>query len=87
MEKKKWLYLELLLNIYRSRLTDCWKHDENSRPDSSQVVKNLFEIIISDANFKNETPQLLPHNVTDEVISIGLKKLNIAWKRYHAIIE
>ncbi|RHZ84355.1 hypothetical protein Glove_83g97 [Diversispora epigaea] len=30
-----------------------------------------------DANFKNETPQLLPHNVTDEVISIGLKKLNM----------
>ncbi|RHZ66076.1 hypothetical protein Glove_309g46 [Diversispora epigaea] len=62
---------------YKEIYTDCWKHDSNSRPDSSQVVKNLSEIIISDANFKNETPQSQLYNVTDEIISVRLEKLDI----------
>ncbi|RHZ86274.1 hypothetical protein Glove_52g34 [Diversispora epigaea] len=34
---------------YKEIYTDCWRHDGNSRPDISQVVKNLSEIIIRDA--------------------------------------
>ncbi|RHZ89085.1 hypothetical protein Glove_19g297 [Diversispora epigaea] len=62
---------------YKEIYFDCWKHNGNSRPDISQVVKNLSEIIISDASFKNEIPQSQLHNVTDEIISVKLEKLNI----------
>ncbi|RHZ66044.1 hypothetical protein Glove_309g20 [Diversispora epigaea] len=62
---------------YKEIYTDCWKHDENSRPEISQVLKNLSEIIISDTSFENKTPQSQPHNVTDEIISVKLEKLNI----------
>ncbi|RHZ66095.1 hypothetical protein Glove_309g34 [Diversispora epigaea] len=62
---------------YKEIYTDCWKPNGNSRPDISQVVKNLSEIIISDANFKNETFQSQPHNVTDEIISVKSEKPNI----------
>ncbi|RHZ83547.1 hypothetical protein Glove_91g142 [Diversispora epigaea] len=40
-----------------------------TRDDISQVVKNLSEIIISDASFENETPQSQPQNIMDEIIS------------------
>ncbi|RHZ66067.1 hypothetical protein Glove_309g17 [Diversispora epigaea] len=56
---------------YKEIYTDCWKHDGNLRPGISQVVKNLSEIIISDI------PQSQPHNVTDEITSVKLVKLNI----------
>ncbi|CAG8822470.1 5732_t:CDS:1, partial [Dentiscutata erythropus] len=46
-------------------------------PDISQVFKNLFEINISDESFENETSQSQPHNVTDEIISVKLEKLNV----------
>ncbi|RHZ88304.1 hypothetical protein Glove_23g165 [Diversispora epigaea] len=58
---------------YEEIYTDCWKHNGNSRPDSSQVAKNLSEIIIFDTSFENETPQSQPHNVTD----VKLENLNI----------
>ncbi|RHZ80902.1 hypothetical protein Glove_130g202 [Diversispora epigaea] len=61
---------------YKEIYTDCWKHNGNSRPNISQVVKNLSEIIISDASFENETQSRSP-NVTDEIISVKLEKLNI----------
>ncbi|RHZ77230.1 hypothetical protein Glove_184g107 [Diversispora epigaea] len=50
---------------YKEIYTDCWKHNGNSRPDISQVVKNLSEIIISDASVEFGTPQSQPYNVTD----------------------
>ncbi|RHZ66078.1 hypothetical protein Glove_309g49 [Diversispora epigaea] len=62
---------------YKEIYTDCWKHNGNSRPDISQVVKNLSEIVIPDASIENETPQSRPHNVADEIISFKLEKLNI----------
>ncbi|RHZ85878.1 hypothetical protein Glove_59g12 [Diversispora epigaea] len=62
---------------YKEIYNDCWKHNGNSRPDISQVVKNLSEIIISDASFENETLQSQPQNVTDEIISVKSEKLNI----------
>ncbi|RHZ64392.1 hypothetical protein Glove_325g9 [Diversispora epigaea] len=54
---------------YKETYTDCWKHNGNSRPGISQVVKNLSEIIISDSSFKNATSQSQPYNFIDEVIS------------------
>ncbi|RHZ87930.1 hypothetical protein Glove_29g139 [Diversispora epigaea] len=62
---------------YKEIYTDCWKHNGNLRPDILQVVKNLSEIIISDSSFKKEIPQSQFHNVTDEIISVKLEKLNI----------
>ncbi|RHZ84314.1 hypothetical protein Glove_83g89 [Diversispora epigaea] len=59
---------------YEEIYTDCWNHNGNSRPDISQVVKNLSEIIISDAKVEFETPQLRPYNVTDEIITVQLEK-------------
>ncbi|RHZ68640.1 hypothetical protein Glove_294g145 [Diversispora epigaea] len=58
---------------YKETYTDCWKHNGNSRPNISHVVKNLSKIIISDANDKCET---YPHNLTDEVISVKSEKSN-----------
>ncbi|RHZ66127.1 hypothetical protein Glove_309g142 [Diversispora epigaea] len=58
---------------YKEIYTDCWRHNGNSRPDISQVFKKISEIVISDGCFENETP----HNVTDEIISVKLEKLNI----------
>ncbi|RHZ85380.1 hypothetical protein Glove_66g47 [Diversispora epigaea] len=60
---------------YKETYTDCWKHDEISRPNISQVVKNLSEIIISDTSFENVEPR--PYNVKDEIISVKLEKLNM----------
>ncbi|RHZ81008.1 hypothetical protein Glove_130g199 [Diversispora epigaea] len=62
---------------YKEIYTDCWKHNGNSRPNISQVLKNLSEIIITDESFENEIPQSQPHNVTDEIISVKLENLNI----------
>ncbi|RHZ75051.1 hypothetical protein Glove_217g8 [Diversispora epigaea] len=50
---------------YKEIYNDCWKHNGNSRPDIFQVVKDLSEIIISDASDEFETPQSQPYNVTD----------------------
>ncbi|RHZ73569.1 hypothetical protein Glove_230g27 [Diversispora epigaea] len=58
---------------YKEIYTDCWKHNGNSRPDIFQVVKNLSEIIISDASIEFETPQSQPYNVTD----VKLENLNM----------
>ncbi|RHZ55526.1 hypothetical protein Glove_414g6 [Diversispora epigaea] len=51
----KYLKLLRMMNIhkYKEIYTDCWKHDRNSRPDIFQVVKNLSEIIISDASINH----------------------------------
>ncbi|RHZ73649.1 hypothetical protein Glove_230g35 [Diversispora epigaea] len=57
---------------YKEIYTDCWKHNGNSRPDIFQVVKNLSEIIISDASVEFET-QSQPYNVTD----VKLENLNM----------
>ncbi|RHZ57697.1 hypothetical protein Glove_384g19 [Diversispora epigaea] len=58
---------------YKGIYTDCWNHNGNSRPDIFRVVKNLSEIIISDASVEFEVPQSQPHNVTD----VKLENLNI----------
>ncbi|RHZ70809.1 hypothetical protein Glove_267g6 [Diversispora epigaea] len=50
---------------YKEIYSDCWKHSGNSRPDISQVVKNLSEIIISDASSEFGTSQSQPYNFTD----------------------
>ncbi|RHZ71643.1 hypothetical protein Glove_256g189 [Diversispora epigaea] len=55
---------------YKEIYADCWNHNGNSRPDISQVVKNLSEIIISGESVEIKTPQSQPYNVTDEVISV-----------------
>ncbi|RHZ76401.1 hypothetical protein Glove_198g32 [Diversispora epigaea] len=52
---------------YKKIYTDCWKHNGNSRPNISQVVKNLSEIIISDASVE-------PYNVIDS----KLENLNVS---------
>ena len=52
--------------------TDCLKHNGNSRPDISQVVKNLSEIIISDASVEFKASKSQPHNATD----VKLENLN-----------
>ncbi|RHZ76404.1 hypothetical protein Glove_198g122 [Diversispora epigaea] len=57
---------------YKEIYTDCWKHDGNSRPDIFQVVKNLSEFIISDANVEFE----IPYNVMD----VKLENLNMQSK-------
>ncbi|RHZ88307.1 hypothetical protein Glove_23g168 [Diversispora epigaea] len=62
---------------YKEIYSDCWDHNRNSRPSISQVVKNLSEIVITDEIVEFVTPQSQPHNVTDEIISVGLEKLNI----------
>ncbi|RHZ81885.1 hypothetical protein Glove_117g124 [Diversispora epigaea] len=63
---------------YKEIYSDCWKHNTNSRPDISQVVKNLSEIIISDESVEIVTPQFQPYNViADKTISIKLEKLNM----------
>ncbi|RHZ80969.1 hypothetical protein Glove_130g169 [Diversispora epigaea] len=59
---------------YKEIYIDCWKHNGNSRPDISQVVKNLSELIISDAI---GTPRSQPRNVTNGIISVKLEKQNI----------
>ncbi|RHZ79915.1 hypothetical protein Glove_140g68 [Diversispora epigaea] len=61
---------------YKEIYTDCWKQNGNLRPDISQVVKNLAEIIISDVSVDFETSQSKPYNNADEVISVKLKKSN-----------
>ncbi|RHZ73610.1 hypothetical protein Glove_230g41 [Diversispora epigaea] len=58
---------------YKKIYSDCWKHNGNSRPDIFEVVKNLSEIIISDASIEFETPQSQPYNVTD----VKLENLNM----------
>ncbi|RHZ73612.1 hypothetical protein Glove_230g48 [Diversispora epigaea] len=58
---------------YKEIYTDCWKHNGNSRPDIFQVVKNLSEIIISDASIEFESSQSQPYNVTD----VKLENLNM----------
>ncbi|RHZ79913.1 hypothetical protein Glove_140g62 [Diversispora epigaea] len=59
---------------YKEIFTDCWKHNEKSRPDVSQIVKNLSKIIISNASLEFETSQSQPYNDTDEIISRKFKK-------------
>ncbi|RHZ88949.1 hypothetical protein Glove_19g311 [Diversispora epigaea] len=61
---------------YKEIYTDCWKHNENSRPDIFQVVKNLSEIIISDASVEHVTSQSQPSNIAD----VKLENLNIQIK-------
>ncbi|RHZ87288.1 hypothetical protein Glove_37g66 [Diversispora epigaea] len=61
---------------YQKLYTDCWKHDGNSRPDISQVVKNLSEITISDVSIGVETSRLHPNDIIDEVNSVKLEKSN-----------
>ncbi|RHZ70117.1 hypothetical protein Glove_275g11 [Diversispora epigaea] len=61
---------------YEEIYTDCWKHNGNSRPDISQVVKILSEISISNANVEFETPQSQPYNITNEIITVQLEKSN-----------
>ncbi|RHZ87291.1 hypothetical protein Glove_37g65 [Diversispora epigaea] len=61
---------------YQKLYTDCWKHDGNSRPDISQVVKNLSEITISDVSIGVETSWSHPHDIIDEVNSVKLEKSN-----------
>ncbi|RHZ48428.1 hypothetical protein Glove_551g20 [Diversispora epigaea] len=82
IEMESSLNVDSLINItipgtplqYKEIYIDCWKHDGNSRPDISQVVKNLSQIIISDACVKFETPpQSQPYNVT----GVKLKNLNM----------
>ncbi|RHZ73026.1 hypothetical protein Glove_233g29 [Diversispora epigaea] len=58
---------------YKEIYTDCRNHNENLRPDISQVVKNLSEITISDTNFEFETHQSQPYNDTD----FKLENLNL----------
>ncbi|RHZ45835.1 hypothetical protein Glove_646g3 [Diversispora epigaea] len=58
---------------YKEIYTDCWKQNGNSRPDIFQVVKNLSEIIISDASVEFELLQSQPYNVKD----IKLENLNM----------
>ncbi|RHZ45735.1 hypothetical protein Glove_658g1 [Diversispora epigaea] len=80
-EMESSLNVDSLINIsipgtppkYKEIYTDCWKCDENSRPDISQIAKNLSQIIISDASVRFETPQSQPYNVAD----IKLKNLNM----------
>ncbi|RHZ75090.1 hypothetical protein Glove_217g13 [Diversispora epigaea] len=50
---------------YKEIYNDCWKHNGNSRPDIFQVIKDLSEIIISDASDEFEPPQSQPLNATD----------------------
>ncbi|RHZ89542.1 hypothetical protein Glove_13g41 [Diversispora epigaea] len=57
---------------YKEIYTDCWKHNGNSRPDISQVVKNLSKIIISDESIRFRKPQSQPY-VTD----VKLENLNM----------
>ncbi|RHZ87312.1 hypothetical protein Glove_37g84 [Diversispora epigaea] len=61
---------------YKEIYIDCWKHDENSRPNISQVVKNLSEIIISSASVKFGTSLSHPYNGRDEVTSFKSEKPN-----------
>ncbi|RHZ81726.1 hypothetical protein Glove_117g129 [Diversispora epigaea] len=63
---------------YEKIYTDCLKHNGNSRPDISQVVKNLSEIIISDATVEFGTIQSQPYNVTDA----KLENLNIQSEKF-----
>ncbi|RHZ81829.1 hypothetical protein Glove_117g173 [Diversispora epigaea] len=58
---------------YKEIYSDCWKYNGNLRPDISQVVKNLSEIIISDSNIESGTLQSQSYNVTDS----NSKNLNI----------
>ncbi|RHZ81795.1 hypothetical protein Glove_117g177 [Diversispora epigaea] len=57
---------------YEKIYTDCWKPNGNSRPDISQIVKNLSEITIY-TSVEFGAPQSQPYNVTD----IKLDDLNI----------
>ncbi|RHZ70071.1 hypothetical protein Glove_275g52 [Diversispora epigaea] len=61
---------------YEEIYTDCWKHNENSRPNISQIVKNLSEIIISDASVESAHSNLYHVTVTDEIISVRFEKSN-----------
>ncbi|RHZ48312.1 hypothetical protein Glove_553g4 [Diversispora epigaea] len=54
---------------YMEIYTDCWKHNGISRPDISQVVKNLSEVTMSGTSVEFGTP----HNGTDS----NSKNLNI----------
>ncbi|RHZ88415.1 hypothetical protein Glove_23g77 [Diversispora epigaea] len=65
---------------YKEIYIDCWKHNRNSRPNISQVVENLSEIIISDAIVEFETHRSQPYNVANEIISVKLEKPNIQKK-------
>ncbi|RHZ88356.1 hypothetical protein Glove_23g178 [Diversispora epigaea] len=55
---------------YKEIYIDCLKHDGNLRPKISQVVKNLSEIIISDASFENEISQSQINSVKSETLNI-----------------
>ncbi|RHZ75178.1 hypothetical protein Glove_217g146 [Diversispora epigaea] len=64
---------------YKELYADCWKHNKhngNSRPDISQVVKNLSEIIISDTSVEFEISKSQPYNATDEIKSEKFKIKN-----------
>ncbi|RHZ70131.1 hypothetical protein Glove_275g49 [Diversispora epigaea] len=72
--KKREMTISKTPQKYEEIYTDCWKHNGNLRPDISQVVKNLSEIIISDASV--EAIHSNPYNVTDEIISVRFEKSN-----------
>ncbi|RHZ75050.1 hypothetical protein Glove_217g5 [Diversispora epigaea] len=55
---------------YKEIYTDCWKHNGDSRPNIFQVVKNLSEIIITDASVEFEPPQSQPYNFADIKLEI-----------------
>ncbi|RHZ77878.1 hypothetical protein Glove_169g47 [Diversispora epigaea] len=59
---------------YKEIYTDCWKHNGNSRPDIFQVVKNLSEVNILDANVEFESSQLRTYNDDDYY---KLEKINM----------
>ncbi|RHZ89385.1 hypothetical protein Glove_15g12 [Diversispora epigaea] len=69
--RKREMAIPAIPHKYKEIYTDCWKHNGNSRPDISQVIKNLSEIIISDTSVEFETPQ--PYNAMD----VELENLNI----------
>ncbi|RHZ72022.1 hypothetical protein Glove_248g30 [Diversispora epigaea] len=61
---------------YQEIYTDCWKHNENLRPNISQVIKNLSEIIISDASVEIESSLSHFDNVTDKTNAYKLEIQN-----------
>ncbi|RHZ81725.1 hypothetical protein Glove_117g128 [Diversispora epigaea] len=65
VEGKREIAIPGIPHKYEEIYIDCWKHNGNLRPDIFQVVKNLSEIIISDANVELGIPQSLPYNVID----------------------
>ncbi|RHZ53617.1 hypothetical protein Glove_440g20 [Diversispora epigaea] len=74
VKSKREMVIPGIPSKYEETYTDCWKQNGNSRPDIFTSVKNLSEIIISNASFENATHQLQPYNFADEVISVKSEK-------------